>query len=237
MRITLNLASRPYVELRPVYSRLRLWMLILALVAAFLGYQLHMEQSAAASATAHVRSLHQHVHELEQQQQSYRSLMQQPKNAATLKESDFLNRLFRRKSFSWTATMEDLETVLPSGVQVISLQPLVRPDGHVVIHLRVLGPRDRGVDLIRNLENSRYFASPRLASESLSRQGGAGNGSTPVSAQGPSYVTFDIRADYRPIKHPVPPADEPAHPKESHAAPKRDHAAKQPQAKTRSRHE
>lgn len=226
MRITLNLASRPYVELRPVYSRLRLWMLILALVAAFLGYQLHMEQSAAASATAHVRALHQHVHELEQQQQSYRNLMQEPKNAATLKESDFLNSLFRRKSFSWTATMEDLETVLPSGVQVVSLQPLVRPDGHVVIRLRVLGPRDRGVDLIRNLENSRYFASPRLASESLASQGGEGNGATSVSAHGPSYVTFDILADYRPLKHPVPPADEPSQPRASQAPPRHRHTAK-----------
>ena len=28
MRITLNLASQPYVELRPLYQRLRLWLLL-----------------------------------------------------------------------------------------------------------------------------------------------------------------------------------------------------------------
>lgn len=222
MRITLNLATRPYVELRPLYHRMRVWMVILALVGVFLGYQLHLEQSSAAASTAHVQMLHQHVHALEQQQQDYRALMQEPENAATLQESEFLNSLFRQKSFSWTATMEDLETVLPSGVQVISLQPVVRPNGHVILRLRVLGPRDRGVDLIRNLEKSRYFASPRLADESLASQAGEGGGVNNVNA--PSYVNFDILADYRPLPHPVPPADEPAsaasasHSSESRAA-------------------
>jgi type IV pilus assembly protein PilN len=217
MRITLNLASRPYVELRPLYSRLRVWMLILALAGAFLGYQLHLEQSSAAAATAHVELLHRQVRSLEEQRQSYRALMGQPRNEATLKESDFLNSLFRSKAFSWTATMEDLETVLPSGVQVVSLQPLIRPNGHVVIRLRILGPRNRGVDLIRNLENSRYFASPRLASESLATQAGDNRNPNALNASMPSYVNFDILADYRPLPHPVPPADTVAKP---HAAPK-----------------
>ncbi len=232
MRITLNLASRPYVELRPVYNRLRLWMLILALAGAFLGYQLHTEQSSAAAANAHVSSLHRQIRTLENQQQSYRNLMAQPQNAATLKQSEFLNTLFRQKSFSWTATMEDLETVLPSGVQVVSLQPLVRPNGNVILRLRVLGPRDRGVDLIRNLEKSRYFASPRLASESLATQGNDSDNSNSVNASMPSYVNFDILADYRPLPHPVPPADESSKPAAAYPA-----SAKHERAKNEARHE
>lgn len=234
MRITLNLASRPYVELRPLYNRLRLWMLILALAGAFLGYQLHMEQSSAAAATAHVASLHKQVRALESQQQSYRNLMAEPKNAATLKQSEFLNTLFRRKAFSWTATMEDLETVLPSGVQVVSLQPLIRPNGKVILRLRVLGPRDRGVDLIRNLEKSRYFASPRLASESLATQAGDNGNSGAVNTSMPSYVNFDILADYRPLPHPVPPADEST---TKGAATTKDHAARHAKPAKGARHE
>jgi type IV pilus assembly protein PilN len=237
MRITLNLASRPYIELRPLYSRLRLWMLILALAGAFLGFQLHMEQSSAAAATAHVASLHKQISALENQQQSYRNLMAEPKNATTLKQSEFLNSLFRQKAFSWTATMEDLETVLPSGVQVVSLQPLVRPNGKVILRLRVLGPRDRGVDLIRNLEKSRYFASPRLASESLASQAGDNSNSNAVNASMPSYVNFDILADYRPLPHPVPPADEASKPSASHAAAKHHTPAKQAHPKKEARHE
>lgn len=243
MRITLNLASRPYVELRPLYNRLRLWMLILALAGAFLGYQLHMEQSSAASATAHVESLHQHIRGLQEQQQSYRALMAEPKNAATLKESEFLNSLFRRKAFSWTATMEDLETVLPSGVQVVSLEPIVRANGQVILRLRVLGPRDRGVDLIRNLENSRYFASPRLASESLATQAGDNSNPNAANASMPSYVNFDILADYRPLPHPVPPGDATAAPSSQtsssapHATGKSGRAPAHTSPAKRSRHE
>ena len=33
MRITLNLASKPFIELRPLYARLRWWMAILLIVA------------------------------------------------------------------------------------------------------------------------------------------------------------------------------------------------------------
>ena len=200
MRVTINLASRPYVELRPVYHRLRLWMLILALAGAILGYLLHVDRRSAMAATAHVDELNHQIAHLEQQKKDYRALMQQPANAATLRQSAFLNSLFKRKAFSWTATMEDLEDVLPSGVEVQSLQPIVHPDGHVVIRLRVLGPRNLGIDLIRNLERSKYFASPRLASESLASRGNGNQ--TNVSASLPVYVNFDILADYRPLPHP-----------------------------------
>jgi type IV pilus assembly protein PilN len=205
MRITVNLASRPYVELRPVYQRLRLWMVILVLAGAVLGYLLQMDRQSAIAATTHVQTLDRHIEQLEQRRQGYRALMQQPENAATLRQSGFLNGLFKRKAFSWTATMEDLENVLPSGVEVQSLQPIVDPDGHVVIRLRVLGPRDLGIDLIRNLEHSKYFASPRLASESLASRG---NGNQRIiNANLPEYVNFDILADYRPLPHPAAPGE------------------------------
>ena len=48
-----------------------------------------------------------------------------------------MNALFLRKSFSWTAVMMDLETVLPSGVQVTSIEPQIASSGDVVIRLRV----------------------------------------------------------------------------------------------------
>jgi type IV pilus assembly protein PilN len=88
--------------------------------------------------------------------------------------------------------MTDLETVLPTGVQVMAIDPIVAPDGHVTIRLRVPGERGRALDLIRNLEKSRHFASPRLASETLASGQGPQNVST-------GDVNFDILADYRPL--------------------------------------
>lgn len=197
MRVTVNLATRPFVELRPVYKRLRVWMVILFLLAIPLWYLAHIEQKKADAATSRVRQMQASVQKMQGQQQSYEALMRQPKNAAVLTQSDFLNGLFRRKAFSWTATLTDLETVLPAGVQVMSIDPQVAPDGHVTIRMRVSGERQRAIDLVKNLESSKHFASPRLAGESLATSNTGNQQATPVNAS--SDVNFDILADYRPL--------------------------------------
>jgi type IV pilus assembly protein PilN len=197
MKITLNLASQPYVDLRSVLKRLRLIMLALVVLAIPLFLLLKSAEKKAQSATARVNRLQNHVLSLEQQQQSYEALMRQPQNAAVLAEASYLNGLFRQKAFSWTATMTELETVLPEGVQVLSLDPEILKNGEVVIHLRVSGPRDRAIELIQNLEKSRHFASPRLAGETLAQNSGPNNHFEPISASTP--VNFDILADYRPL--------------------------------------
>jgi type IV pilus assembly protein PilN len=198
MRITVNLATRRFVELRPVYKRLRSWMAVLLVLAIPFWYLARIEQKKADAATARVRSMRASVQQMQRQQQSYQALMRQPQNAAVLTQSDFLNDLFRRKSFSWTATMTDLETVLPAGVQVQSIDPQVTPDGHVTIHMRVSGARERVIELVKNLEGSKHFASPRLAQESLATANAGNQQAAQVST--PSDVNFDILADYRPLQ-------------------------------------
>ena len=201
MRISVNLASHPYVELRPVYNRLRTWMAILALVGVALWFLYRADETQARMAIAQVSKVRTEIRHLEQQQQNYQAMMQRPKDAAILNQSDFLNGLFRRKAFSWTATMTDLETVLPSGVQVLSIDPIVAPNGHVTIRLRVTGARDRALDLIRNLERSKHFAAPRLASETMATQPGVQANMQNVS--GNADVNLDILADYRPLPLPA----------------------------------
>jgi type IV pilus assembly protein PilN len=201
MKITVNLASRPYVELGAIYSRLRAWMAILVVLGAALWFLYRSERSQAQEKTAYVASVQSHVQQLENQEQSYQTLMRQPKDAAILNQSDYLNDLFRRKAFSWTATMTDLETVLPNGVQVMSIDPIVAKDGHVTIRLRVMGARDRALDLIRNLEQSKHFAQPRLAAEQIAT-GNTGQGNFQNVSTG-SDVNFDILADYRPLPLPT----------------------------------
>ena len=211
MRVSVNLASHPYVELRPVYARLRTWTLILILVGLALWLLYRNERGQAEEARARVASVENRVGHLERERQNYQAMMQEPKNASILRQSDFLNGLFRQKAFSWTATITDLETVLPTGVQVLSLDPIVAPDGHVTIRLRVTGERDRALDLVRNLEKSRHFASPRVASESLATQGTQGG---VQNASTGNDVNFEILADYRPL--PIEPAASQKEEKKSH---------------------
>ena len=107
-----------------------------------------------------------------------------------------LNRLFDEKAFSWTLAMEDLETVLPGGVQVTTLEPVRAKDGHITLHLRVIGPRDLAVDLVRNLEHSKRFLLPRIVGENAETSGGPGEKLEPVSAS--NRFDFDLLAEYNP---------------------------------------
>src|SRR5277367_859395 len=198
MRITLNLASKPFIELRPLYARLRWLMAILLLVAIPLWFLVRTEQRKAALANAKLQAVNDSILRLENQQRSYSALMRQPQNAAVLTQAAFLNQLFAEKAFSWTAVMMDLETVLPAGVQVMNIDPEIDKSGAVTIRLRVNGQRDRAVDLVRNLEHSRRFLQPRLASEALETTT-TGNQANFQNANGPLNVNFDVLAEYNPL--------------------------------------
>ena len=203
MNINLNLATRPYIELRSVYARLRILAVILAVIALPMFLVMHLEEAKAAAAQARVTQLQQNIETLREQQAHARALVLEGPNAATIHEIDFLNQTFRQKSFSWTATMADLETVLPYGVAVRGIEPLLAPDGHVLIRLRVDGPREQAIAVVRNLEHSRHFIAPRLVQETeVTDQNKQGNRLQPVNATAtPStpQVRFDILSDYRPL--------------------------------------
>jgi type IV pilus assembly protein PilN len=197
MRITLNLASRPFADAGPAIRRLRIALAVLAVVAIALGLGLHALDNQAKQARARERVLDDKIAALNTQRQGYQTLMHQPDNARLLAQSGALNQLFDEKSFSWTLTMEDLETVLPAGVQVSTLEPVIDKSGNITMHLRVLGPRDTAIDFVRNLEHSRRFRSSRIVGETAEgATTGQFNRFEPVSAS--SRVSFDVLANYIP---------------------------------------
>ncbi len=197
MRVSLNLASRPYVELRPLYKRLRILIAVLALLAFGFWYVLRTEYVRAQAAQAKVDAIHASVARMESEQQRDQDEMQRPRQAAVLRQAKFLNNVFLAKAFSWTAVMIDLERVLPAGVQVSNIDPQVAKDGHVTVRLRVLGQHERGVDLMRNLEKSHRFLSPRLTGESAETSSSSNQNAQANSI--PNGVQFEIVADYNPL--------------------------------------
>jgi len=203
MRVALNLASRPYVELRPLYQRLRVFALLLLLTGAVLWWAHRIEAHKAAAAQARVETIQSSIARTQRQSQLAEASMRRPDNAAVLAQAQFLNNLYLHKAFSWTAVMMDLERVLPPGVQVLNIDPVVAKDGSVTIRLRVAGPRERSIDLVRNLEHSRRFRSPRIASETA--QNASQNGQVNPNFQSVSVtngVNFDVLAEYNPLPTP-----------------------------------
>jgi type IV pilus assembly protein PilN len=197
MRISVNLANRPFVELRPLFARLRLAMAVLAVLAVGLGFALHSLNAKASVARARMDALKVETRRYLHERQVNEARMHQPQNMAVLERSQFLNGLFAWKSFSWTAVMMDLEKVLPAGVQVTSIEPQITKEGDVNIRLRVSGDRDRAVQLVRNLETSQRFLSPRLSSEQAQTQEANRSVNAPVTM--PGAVQFEILSGYNPL--------------------------------------
>ncbi len=202
MRISVNLATKPFVEIRPLLARLRLAMVSLAVLGIALGVWLHALNQRAAAAEAQMDAVKARTAELQRERRANEARMRQPGNQAVLERSRFLNDVFARKSFSWTAVMMDLERVLPTGVQVTSIEPQVSStDGSVTIRLRVSGERDRAVQLVRNLEGSARFVHPRLSNEAAQASDTNGRATVQQTSApvGPGAVEFDILSGYNPL--------------------------------------
>jgi len=206
MRISINLASKPFVELRPLFARLRLIMGALAVVAIGLGFGVHAMSVQAKQASAAMDALKAQTAAVQQKTAANEARMRLPQNQGVLQRSQFLNALFAEKSFSWTGVMVDLERVLPEGVQVTNIEPVVSKEGEVTIRLRVTGDRDKSIELVRNLERAPRFVSPRLVHESaLTADKAKAFGAGPARLQNVSEdalgsgVEFEINSGYNPV--------------------------------------
>jgi type IV pilus assembly protein PilN len=197
MRISLNLATKPYADLGPAMQRLRVGMGVLAGVCLALLLGLHLVHTRAEAARAREHSLDGQLTRVRNERQGYVNMMQQSDNAQLLRQVNALNQVFDQKAFSWTLAMENLETVLPGGVAVTTLEPTRDKTGQITLHLRVSGPRNLGVDLVRNLEHSKRFLHPRIVGENAETAGAGSNQRLePVSET--NRFSFDILAEYNP---------------------------------------
>ena len=196
MRISLNLATRPYADAGPTLKRLRIAMLVLALISGGAALGLHAVHNRAEAARARAHSLDGEIARVSAERQGYVRMMQEPDNERLLNETKMLNGLFDEKAFSWTLTMESLETVLPGGVQVSTLEPAREADGHITLRMRVIGPRDKGIEFVRNLEHSRRFLSPRITGETAENTNEPGQNLQPVSNT--NRFSYNLLADYNP---------------------------------------
>jgi type IV pilus assembly protein PilN len=178
-------------------KRLRIAMGALAVVSLGLLLGLHALHQKAEAARAREHSLDGSIARITSERQSYEAMMRRPDNAQFMNQVAMLNQLFGEKAFSWTLAMENLETVLPAGVQVTQIEPVRAKNGQTVLHLRVLGPHDLSIDLVRNLEHSRRFMAPRIIGENAeSNNNGPNQRPEPVSAS--NRFEFDLLTDYIP---------------------------------------
>ena len=170
MRIGINLASRPYQDEGRFY---RLWgaaLVFMILLTAFMITASVHHYVSSRRDWASAREAEGKLANLRKEEAQAQQILAEPQNRGTRDHSQFLNTAILRKSFSWTRLMEDMEKVMPSGLRVLSIAPVVDQHNHFVLKVQVQGEtRESTIELLRNMEKSQHFRSPELVAESLAR--------------------------------------------------------------------
>src|SRR5437868_2421791 len=174
MRTAINLASRPYQDERRFYRNWGSALLLAILLTALMIFISVRHYVNTQKEWAQARETEARLAELRKQEAQAQQILSQPENRGTRDRSYFLNAAIMRKSFSWTRLMEDMEKVMPAGLRVTSISPGVDRN-HFVLKLQVEGERrDTAVELLRNMEKSSHFRSPKLSTETHTKNGQSG---------------------------------------------------------------
>ena len=207
MRLNINLASQPYEDGR------RFWMRWGAILGAAGVVTLALVITAITS-WAHARtdrvqiaSLEDQIAKCDLEKSTAQEVLGRPENRATRDQSQFINGLIRRKTFSWTQVFSDLEHMMPPELRVTSIHPEMAKDSNQLeIKLNVAGKsRDRALQLIHRMEQSPRFSQPQIKSEQ--GQQGQPNG---------DLVNFEIASGYLPDKD-LPPGGADSKPGSPHS--------------------
>ena len=163
MRLDINLASQPYEDARQFWMR---WGTAVGALGLLTLILLALDVSGWVAARrdritmAQQRSM---IAERDKVRADAERVLNLPENRTTRDESQFLNQLIVKKSFSWTRVLENLEKVMPPRVHVVSISPQLDEDNDLMLKMTVAGDsRDRALELARRMEDSRRFAQTNI---------------------------------------------------------------------------
>ena len=167
MRLDINLASQPYEDARQFWLRWGTGLVVASILTLMLVV-------SAVTGWFNARRDHQQIAELraqiaqrDQKRREAEEFLSRPENRTMRDQSQFINQLIERKSFSWTRVLEDLEKVMPTRVHLVSIHPELNEDNQLAIKMAVAGDsRERAIELARRMEDSRRFIRTYIGQES-----------------------------------------------------------------------
>lgn len=194
MQITINLATRPFADVRPLLKFLKRTVIVLGCANVLVGLLVCLAHSSRNSSRAQAHALDRIVASQSEELLKYKSVMQRPENVILADRTNALNQLFDEKTFSWTLLMLNLEGDVPTDVQLASIQPVRAKDGSISLRFHVIGPRGRIIELLANLEKTPCFVLPRVLGENA--QEDPGTKVPPHALNETSVEEFEVEAGY-----------------------------------------
>ncbi|MGA7403039.1 MAG: hypothetical protein WBW38_23675 [Candidatus Sulfotelmatobacter sp.] len=166
MRLDINLASQPYEDAQQFWMRWGTALVVTAIVTLALLAVTVTGWFDARRDHAKIAQLKAEIAQRDRARQQAEDFLNRPANRATRDQSQFLNELIERKSFSWTRVLEDLEKVMPARVHLVSIHPELDEDNQLKLKMLVGGDsREKALDLARRMEDSRHFTQTYIQSE------------------------------------------------------------------------
>jgi type IV pilus assembly protein PilN len=192
MRIDINLASQAYQDSGRFWTRWGTALGVLAVITAALVYFAASGFVHAGRDRRQIAKLESEIAAYDQERNQAEAVLNQPQNRLLREQSQFLNGLFERKSFSWTRVFEDLERVMPAHLHVVSIHPDMSSENNLELKMIVGGDsREQALDLVRKMEGSNHFKQTRINSEKVASELNGIQSTT-------DRVQFEIEASYIP---------------------------------------
>lgn len=168
MRLNINLATKPYEDVRKFLARWGTLTLLLAIATALLLIQAVSNYRSTRLLNSQIAEKQQKIDALEKDRANAIETLNRPENKTVATASRFFNEQIQRKSLSWTRIFMDLERIMPPGLHVVSIAPEMNKDNQLIIHLLVGGSsHDRAVLLVQRMEESGTFKRAELRSEQM----------------------------------------------------------------------
>jgi Tfp pilus assembly protein PilN len=173
MRLDINLATHPYEDAREFWARWGLGVGLLALLTIGL-LALTVNGWMKAGRDRHdIAKLQQQIAERDKERAADQAVLDMAANRSTRDQSQFLNELIERKSFSWTRVFEDLERVMPPSLHVVSLRPEMNEQSQMELNMKVAGDnREAAIELVHRMEGSKHFQDAQLVQEAQGAESG-----------------------------------------------------------------
>lgn len=175
MRLDINLATRPYEDAREFWA---VWGfgvgLLGVLTLVLLGWAVRGWTHAGRD-RHEIARIERQIEERNNERAQAQAFLDLAANRSTRDQSQFLNELIQRKSFSWTRVFEELERVMPPNLHVVSLHPGLNKQNQMQLEMRVVcDTRAAAVELVHRMEGSKHFQGAQLVQEGQTGETGSG---------------------------------------------------------------
>lgn len=163
LKVPLNLASEPFQSTRRAVVGTIAGSVLLLCSLGLLVWLGLAESSQTEDLRNTVARLEARLSKVAAEEARIAGQLRRPENSAVLERSLFLNSLLYTKGISWTRLFDDLETVMPHNVRLVSIRPQVNAGNEVVLDMEVGAESEPPViQFLVRLENSPQFGITTL---------------------------------------------------------------------------